>query len=116
MHDYINKLTINLRLTTYQSDVLKTNHKIYNIGRLVKRGGVVYVPYISHGIYGRILKFIYGARADLIGQNKILVRNCRNIRFYSGGYYCVKIGPYTYYADARGCPISRDEFLRGIKN
>lgn len=116
MHDYIDNLTINLRLTPYQSHVLKANHKKYNMGRLVKRGGVIYAPYINHGIYGRVLKFLYGARADLIGQNKILVQNRRNIKFMSQGFYCVKIGPYTYYADAMGRAISREVFLDGIKN
>ena len=116
MHDYISNLTHLLRLTPYQSDVLKSNINNYNLGHIVKRGGVIYVPYVSRGIYAWIIKKICGVRADLIGQNKILIRNKRNIRFYKNGYYCVKIGRYIYYADSMGHAISRNEFLQEIKN
>lgn len=116
MRDYIDNLAHNLRLTQYQSDMLKSNIDKYNMGRIVKRGGVVYVPYMAHGIFGRIAKIFCGVRADLIGQSKVLIKNKRNIKFCKNGYHYVKIGPYTYYADAYGQAISRDAFLRGIKN
>ena len=112
MHDYIDELSFNLCLTPYQSDVLKNNTQKYNMGRIVKRGGVVYVPYVSHGIFSGLVKIICGARADLIGQNKMLIKNRRNIKFCKNGYYCIKIGPYTYYADASGQAISKEDFLR----
>lgn len=114
MSDYINHLSYMLRLTPYQSNVLKNNKDKYNIGRLVKRGGVVYVPYVSRGIWAWCVKNLCGVRADLIGQNKILVKNRRNIKFCKNGFYCVKIGHFVYYADAMGRGISRDAFLRGI--
>lgn len=116
MHDYINSLSNHLRLTPFQSKVLEQNINKYNMGRVVKRGGVVYVPYVSHGIFGRIKKIIFGAYADLIGQNKILVKNRRNIKFLKNGYHCVKIGPYTYYADAYGQAVSREDFFRAIED
>ena len=116
MHDYVNNLSLYLRLTPYQSEILMRNIDKYNVGRVVKRGGVLYVPYISRGILGRIKKMLLGARADLIGQNKMLVTNRRNIKFCKNGFYYVKIGPYTYYADAYGRGISRSEFFRGISN
>ena len=112
MYDYIDKLTKTLRLTPYQSYVLKNNTDKYNVSRLVKRGGVVYAPHISHGFFGYFIKLFRGATADLIGQNKILVHNKRNIKFCNDGYHCVQVGRYTYYADAMGRNISRDEFLR----
>ena len=116
MHDYINTLSRYLRLTPYQSEILIRNIDKYNMGRIVKRGGVLYVPYMSRGLCGRIKKIIFGACADLIGQNKMLVTNRRNIKFCKNGYYYVKIGPYTYYADAYGRGISRSAFFRGISN
>lgn len=114
MHDYINNLSFTLRLTPYQLEVLKNNVQKYNIGRIVKRGGVLYVPYASCGVVSWFIKFICGARADLIGQNKTLITNRRNIKFCKNGYHCVKIGAYTYYADASGQAISRENFLRAI--
>ena len=110
----INNLVVYLRLTPYQSQMLEHNIDKYNVGRVVKRGGVLYVPYMSRGILGWIKSIFLGVQADLIGPNKVLVRNRRNIRFFKNGYHCVKIGPYTYYADAMGHGISRDEFLREI--
>lgn len=111
MYDYIDMLTRTLRLTSYQSYVLKNNMEKYNVGRLVKRGGVVYAPYNCRGFGSFFMKLFCGRRADLIGQNKVLVRNRRKIKFCNGGYYCVHIGRYTYYADAMGHNISREEFL-----
>ena len=116
MYDYIDKISFNLRLTPYQSDILKNNIQKYNMGRIVKRGGVLYVPYVSRGIFAWIAKFVCGSRADLIGQNKILIQNRRKINFYKDGYHCVKIGHYKYYADASGQAISREDFLRNIKS
>ena len=114
MHDYINNLSYSLRLTQYQAQVLSKNINEYNMGRVIKRGGVIYVPYMSRGFIDRIIRLFYGVRADLIGQNKILVKNKRNIKFCKNGFYCIKIGRFVYYADAMGRGISRDAFLRGI--
>lgn len=114
MHDCINTLSQYLRLTPYQSETLIRNTDKYNMGRVVKRGGVLYVPYVSHGVLERIKNMVFGVRADLIGQNKMLVTNRRNVKFCKNGYYYVKIGPYTYYADAYGRAVSRDEFFSGV--
>ena len=115
MHEYIDDLTQTLRLTPYQSDVLKQNCNKYNMGRLVKRGGVLYAPYLLHGVYAWVVKIVCGAPADLIGQNEMLVRNNRNITFCHDGYHCVKMGTYKYYADANGHAISRECFMRRTK-
>ncbi len=112
MYDYIDNITKTLRLTPYQSYVLKNNTHKYNVARIVKRGGVVYVPYLSRGFINYLIKLFCGTSADLIGQSQILVRNKRNIKFCNDGYHCVQVGQYTYYADAKGRNISRDEFLR----
>ncbi len=116
MQDYIDKLTYSLRLTPYQSNILKHNVNKYNMGRLIKRGGVIYAPHASHGIYAYVVKLLRGVRADLIGQNKILVRNKRNIKFCNHGYHCVTLGRFKYYADAMGHNISKDEFFREIEH
>ena len=111
-HDYIDKLTFLLRLTPYQAEILKNNADKYNIGRLEKRGGVVYVPHMPQGVVSYFFKILRGVPADLIGQNKMLVKNVRNVKFCNDGYHCVQVGRYKYYADAMGHNISREQFLR----
>lgn len=116
MHNHIDNLSKNLRLTQYQSDLLKNNTHKYNIGRIVKRGGIVYVPYTPHGLFAWIAKFIFGAHADLIAPHKTLIKKQRNIKFCKNGYHCVKLGAYTYYGDAAGQAISRNEFLKNTQD
>jgi hypothetical protein len=86
------------------------------MSRLEKRGGVLYAPYVAHGFWGRVSHVLFGARADLIGKNKTLLRAQRKIRFYANGFHCVKIGRYTYYADASGQVMSQQDFKREITN
>ena len=85
---------------------------MYNIARLQKRGGVLYAPYATHGMFGWLGKVLFGGRADLIGKNHMLLRAQKNIRFCANGYHCVRVGRYTYYADAMGNAVSRSEFLK----
>lgn len=112
MHNNIENLRHHLNLTQYQSNRLKMYYEMYNFSRLQKRGGVLYVPYASRGLWERVGRILFGVRADLIGQNKVLLRAQRNIKFFANGYHCVRVGKYTYYADAAGQVVSRDEFLR----
>lgn len=116
MRDYIDKLSHNLNLTSYQANKLKLHYDMYNISRLEKRGGLLYAPYAVHGFWERVSRVLFGVRADLIGQNKILLQAQRNIKFYANGLHCVKIGRYTYYADASGKILSRYEFKQEIIN
>lgn len=103
-----------LNLSQYQLNKLKMSYDQYNISRLEKRGGVLYVPYIYHGFFGFLSKILFGVRADLIGKNKTLLRAQRNIKFCANGYHSVRVGKYTYYADADGQAVSKNDFLRGI--
>ncbi len=114
MHDYINNLIKNLNLTSYQENKIKADYDKYNFARLEKRGGLLYAPYIVHGFWGRVSCVLFGVRADLIGQDKMLLSAQRNIKFGANGYHCVKIGRYTYYADATGKAISYSDYVRGI--
>lgn len=116
MQDYANKLIDMLKLSQYQSSKLKTNYDRYNISRLQKRGGVLYAPYATRGVWQYLVRVLCGARADLIGQNKTLLQAQRNIKFCANGYHSVRVGKYTYYADASGRTVSRDEFIKGFKN
>lgn len=116
MHDYTDKLLHNLNLTSYQENKIKSHCDRYNMSRLEKRGGVLYAPYVVHGFWGHVSRILFGVRADLIGQNKTLLQAQRNIKFYANGLHCVKIGRYTYYADARGNILSRYEFKQEINN
>ncbi|MBE6461691.1 MAG: hypothetical protein E7006_02500 [Alphaproteobacteria bacterium] len=112
MTDYVNNLIDVLQLSQYQASKLRAHYDRYNIARLEKRGGVLYAPYANHNVWEYFSRMIFGSPADLIGQNKTLLRAQRNIKFCENGYHCVKVGRYTYYADATGNIISKSEFLR----
>ena len=116
MYNKIDCLAQNLNLSSYQANKLKTDYDKYNISRLEKRGGVLYAPYVVHGFLERVYNLFLGRRADLIGQNRILLRAQRNIKFCANGYHCVKVGRYTYYANAIGDVVSRSEFMRQTRN
>ena len=116
MYKRIDVLIEYLQLSQYQSSKLKTDYDKYNISRLEKRGGVLYAPYVIHGFWNKLFSIFFGRRADLIGKTKIVLRAQRNIKFCANGYHCVRIGLYTYYADADGNAVSRNEFIRNTKH
>jgi hypothetical protein len=116
MHAYINSLAQNLNLSAYQTNKIKADYDKYNVSRLQKRGGVLYAPYVVHGFWGQVSRILFGRQADLIGPNKTLLRAQRNIKFFANGLHCVKIGRYTYYADANGNNISFNEFKHRLKS
>lgn len=115
MQNRINVLAQNLNLSLYQSNKLKTNYEQYNISRLVKRGGVLFAPYNMPGFFGWIGRVLFGVRADLIGENKILLQGMRKIKFCANGYHCVRVGRHIYYADASGNVVSRGEFIENTR-
>ncbi|MBR3781949.1 MAG: hypothetical protein IKL14_00990 [Alphaproteobacteria bacterium] len=116
MNEHINLLADYLKLNDYQSHKLKSGYDKYNVNKIQKRGGVLYVPYVSRGILGMMRALVFGVQADLIGQNKVLLRAQRNIKFYENGFHRVRVGRYTYYANAAGQVVSKDEFLDAVKN
>lgn len=111
MQQYVDKLARNLNLSPYQSSKLKSNYDRYNISRLEKRGAILFAPYQSSGIWGFFMRMFRGVRADLIGENKMLLQAQRNIKFCANGYHCVRVGRYTYYADATGNVVSHSQFV-----
>jgi hypothetical protein len=111
MNERINRLAYCLNLNEYQVNKLKTNYDRYNVAKLQKRGGVLYVPYMSHGFLACLKSFLFGVPADLIGQNRVLLRAQRNIKFCANGFHSVRVGRYIYYANAAGQVVSKDEFL-----
>ena len=60
-----------LNLNQYQLSKLKTDYDKYNISKLEKRGGVLYVPYVVTGFWKKLLSVLFGRQADLIGENKL---------------------------------------------
>ncbi len=111
MQNRIDVLAQQLNLSLYQSNKLKTNYEQYNISRLEKRGGVLFAPYNMPGFFGWIGRVLFGVRADLIGENRMLLQAQRKIKFCANGYHCVRVGRYTYYADGTGNVVSRGEFM-----
>ena len=114
----IASLCARLRLTPFQSYILEQNAYKYNLGRLVKRGDIVYVPYIGSGNRwaDAAARLLLGARADLIGPDKILVRAQRGIEFFADGRYIVRRGNVRHYIDIDGQSVGRDAFWRAVKN
>ncbi len=116
MPEAINNLCQILCLSQYQTNKIKAHYDRYNISRLQKRGGVLYAPYATRGIWEYFARILFGVRADLIAPDKTLLQAQRNIKFCANGYHCVRVGKYTYYADALGNNVSREEFKRRFKN
>lgn len=116
MPDAINNLCQMLCLSQYQTNKLKAHCDRYNMSRLQKRGGVLYAPYATRGVWQYMARILFGARADLIAQDKTLLQAQRNIKFCANGYHCVRVGKYTYYADASGNNVSREEFNKCFKD
>jgi len=116
MNTGLQKISETLNLTPYQATVLRVGGDKYDLSRLVMRGGVLYVPYNSRNIIERAVGLIIGRRADLIGGGKILLRAQRRIKFFPGGFHCVRVGRFMYYADAGGAAISREIFQRATRN
>lgn len=115
MNSDIDKLADVLGLSTYQRNVLKSNPDAYNLSRLVKRGDALYAPRnaTSRRFLNCLYALFFGRTADLIGKNKMLVRNTRGIEFCAGGFYSAPIGrQYRYYADHCGNIITRETFIR----
>lgn len=117
MNSDIDKLADVLGLSTYQRNVLKSNPDIYNLSRLIKRGSALYAPrnISSYKFINFLFGVFFGNHADLIGKNKMLVRNTRGIEFRARGFYSAPVGrQYRYYADDCGNIITRDDFFREI--
>lgn len=111
MQQYVDVLAKNLNLSPYQTSKIKSHYDRYNISRLEKRGGLLFAPYQSSGVLGWFGRILFGVRGDLIGENKTLLYAQRNIKFCANGYHSVRVGRYTYYADATGNVVSRKQFI-----
>lgn len=111
MDAHFDRLARNLNLNNYQYNKLKAHYDKYNFARLQKRGGVLYAPYAVHGFWQCVRRFIFGVQADLIGVDRVLLRAQRNIKFCANGFHSVRVGRYTYYANAQGQVISQQEYL-----
>lgn len=112
----VEKLSEMLRLSPYQTYVLEINYYKYNLSRLVKRGGVLYAPYVvGAGLRHKMNGFLRGVPADLIGTDRMLVRGCRRVKFFSTGCYIAREGGIRYYADANGRRMGRADFIRSAR-
>jgi len=104
--DYIERLARNLNLTPYQGYILQQNAHKYNLGKVVKRGALLYAPYkceLARSWADGVAKIFLGSRADLIGPDRILVYDQRGIRLYNSGHYRAVDGYGNhYYADHNG--------------
>ena len=112
---HVHRLSQHLRLTPYQTYILELNCKKYDFSRLVKRGTVLYCPYL-HGDRKRmrehISRMFFGPRADLIGPDRLIIRDQRGIRVYATGFYSARRNGVKYYADPLGNRIYRNMFWR----
>ncbi|MDR0741827.1 MAG: hypothetical protein LBF28_03570 [Rickettsiales bacterium] len=111
----VEMLAQHLRLTPYQTYVLGNNSSKYDFSRLVKRGSVLYAPYLcddKHSAIDYCSRLLFGPRADLIGADKMLIRDRRGIKIYSTGFHSAHRLGVRYYADPTGNRIERDMFMR----
>ncbi len=109
-------LAKNLGLSPYQQDILISNQDKYDMSGLVKRGGVLYAPHLlrTKSIFEIARRALTGASADLIGQDRMLLCGQRKIKFYAGGFHCVSVGKFKYYADKDGNAVPRQVVMQAI--
>ncbi len=106
-----------LNLSPYQTYLITQNHEKYDIDKLVKRGNVLYAPYRrnhSRGFVDACLKILHGPRADLIGNEQMLVQDKRSIKIYGPGFHTVYDKGKKYYADYNGRRLAREVFFKVI--
>ena len=112
------KMIERMRLNKFQQNMLFGNPHRYDLAKVVKKGVVVYAPLAkkSHSFIAALHNFFMGERADLIGENKILVREQRGIKLYATGFYRAKSkNGHCYYYDSVGNKISHDQFRRIVR-
>jgi len=117
VRNQIADLSQRLNLTYYQVCVLEHNFYKYDMGGLVKKGGILYAPYQNDepsGFYDLFVKIIRGRRADLIGADRILIYNQRGIHVYTEGCCLVRRNGKKYHLNAFGDPICCRNFIRVI--
>lgn len=114
----VDKLAQVMGLSQYQIEVLKNNADKYDFSGLVKRGGVLYAPHQmrTKSVFEIARRALTGKSVDLIGPEKMLLQGRRRIKFYAGGFHCVSIGQFKYYADKDGRAVPRDIFMRSVSD
>jgi len=113
--DILTDLSQKLNLTSYQICVIEKNYYKYNLNRLVQQGGLLYAPYRCDyvgNLQDVISKLFCGQRADLIGQDRMLVINKRGIKVYNDGCFSACINGEKYQGDAFGNPIEKSNCIR----
>jgi hypothetical protein len=81
--EHFERMARSLHLTPYQLYMLEQNAYKYNLRKLIKRGNVLYAPYkseLSRGFRDGIRKIVLGARADLIGPDRMLAIDQRGLK------------------------------------
>ncbi|MBD5389096.1 hypothetical protein HDR63_02475 [bacterium] len=84
----IEKLAAFLRLTPYQTYILEKKAPLYNLGRVVKRGGILYVPYRTPSAArwrDAAARLLFGPMADLIGPDEMVATGVRGARLLPDG-------------------------------
>lgn len=111
------RLCHHLRLTPFQTYILEQNSYKYNLGRLVKRGNLVYVPYMPSGNrwMAGIARVLMGPRADLIGPDRVLACGQRGVELHANGRYVVRQGRIHHYVDTDGRLMTRQAFYKAIR-
>ena len=108
----LEKLAKILKLSQYQRNILISNQDKYDMTGLIKRGDVLYAPHSlrTKSVFEILYRAFTGKSADLIGQDKMLLQGQRKIKFYAGGFHCVSVGQFKYYADPDGRAIPKHIF------
>jgi hypothetical protein len=86
--DQVRFLCKSLGLTPYQTNTVVNNRAKYNAARMIKRGGIVMVPYREDngGFRESAARVILGARADLLGPDYALAIDKRGFKIKPDGF------------------------------
>lgn len=112
---HVQRLSALLRLTPYQTYILEKNCKKYDFSRLVKRGMVLYCPYLCDDkkrIVEYVARLLFGPRVDLVGPDRLIIQDQRGVRVYSSGFYSARRNGLKYYADPVNNRVARNMFWR----
>lgn len=106
-------LCTQMRLSAFQCYVIQENWYKYNLQRLIKQGGVLYAPYKCpkpRRLSDCFATLFHGPRADLIGEDKMLINDQRGIKVYTDGCFSGYKNGVKYYANTFGEQTNKNPF------
>ena len=103
-HEQVLILCRNLGLTPYQTDTIANNRAKYHTEKMVKRNGIVMIPYRADARDWRefCARVLFGPRADLLGADRPLAIDRRGIRSHHDGFAVPHLGGVNQFKNPFG--------------